>query len=172
MSRRPERAIETLAMVLASVGALALMAVVGLTVANAILRSFFASPMLGADEIAMLLSLFAVASFLPVSFLDEHHLEIDMVMRALGGRIFRLAGIATAFLVAAFLAAMTWQLSLFAANMRRTGDATWFLALKTWPWWAAVCAILAVAFVAQVLVVLRRVRSPAAIPARDAEAGA
>lgn len=158
-SRGPERAIESLAMALASVGALALMAVVGLTVANAVLRSLFANPVMGSDEVAMLLSLFAVVAFLPVSFLDEHHLEIDMVMRHLGGRIYWLAGIATAFLVAVFLAAMTWQLTLYAANTQRVGDATWFLMLKTWPWWVAVAAILAFTFLAQVMVVLRRVRS-------------
>lgn len=147
---------DTLAMILACAGALALMAVVALTVTNAVLRSFFSSPILGADEVAKLLSLFAVVSFLPVSFFDEHHLEIDMVMRALGDRVYRMVGIGAAFLVAFFLAAMTWQLGLYAANARASGDATWFLALKTWPWWVAACVILAVAFVAQAIVVFRR----------------
>lgn len=161
-SGRLARVTDTLAMALACAGALALMAVVALTVANAVLRSFFSSPILGADEIAKLLSLIAVVSFLPVSFFDEHHLEIDMVMRALGDRIYRIVGIGAAFLVAAFLAAMTWQVGLLAANARRSGDATWFLALKTWPWWVAVCVIMAVAFVVQVIVLLRQIDAAAA----------
>jgi TRAP-type C4-dicarboxylate transport system permease small subunit len=161
-SGRLARVTDTVALVLACAGTLALMAVVALTVTNAVLRSFFSSPILGTDEVAKLLSLIAVVSFLPVSFLDEHHLEIDMVVRALGVRIYRMVGVGAAFLVAAFLAAMTWQVGLFAANAKRSGDATWFLALKTWPWWVAVCVILAIAFVVQVIVLLRQIDAAAA----------
>ncbi len=150
-------AVNALAMTLACLGAMSLMAVAVLTVANAILRRFFSSPILGADEIASLLSVLAVVSFLPVSFINEHHLEIDLVMRGLGHRAYRWVGIGAAVAVAFFLGAMTWQLVLFAAGARQAGDATWFLALKTWPWWTAVCLMLAVALLAQVIVVSWRI---------------
>lgn len=151
------RAVNALARALACVGVMSLMAVAVLTVTNAILRRFFSSPILGADEIASLLSMLAVVSFLPVSFIDEHHLEIDFVMRGLGNRAYRRVGIGAAVAVALFLGAMTWQLVLFAADARQSGDATWFLALKTWPWWTAGCLILAVALLAQMIVVSSRI---------------
>jgi TRAP-type C4-dicarboxylate transport system permease small subunit len=151
------RVVGALAMALACLGAMSLMVVAVLTVANAILRRFLSSPILGAEEIASLLTVLAVVSFLPVSFIDEHHLEIDLVMRGFGHRAYRRVGIGAALAVAFFLAAMTWQLVLFAVGARQSGDATWFLALKTWPWWMAVCLMLAVALLAQVMVISRRI---------------
>lgn len=154
-------AIRALAMTLACLGVVSLTAVSLMVVANAVLRSFFSIPILGTDEIASLLSLLAVVSFLPVSFLDDHHLEIDLVMRGLGDRTYRLVGIVAGIIVAVFLATMTWQLALFTQHARQSGDATWFLMLKTWPWWTAVCVTVAISFVAQAVMVARRIGSVA-----------
>ncbi|MBS8224676.1 TRAP transporter small permease [Vannielia litorea] len=143
---------------LAAIGVAALLAVAALTVTDALLRTYFSSPILGVSEVAELLSLVAVAAFLPLSFEKRYHLTIDFVATLFGPRAHRLLGLLGAAVTLVFFAVIVWRLAIYSLDQLRSGATTWFLAWPIAPWWMAATAFLAVCLPVQLLVIAKALR--------------
>lgn len=138
---------------LATVGVGALMIVTVLTVGDALLRTYFANPIMGVSEVAGLLSLVAVTAFVPLSLEKRHHLSIDFVATLLGARVHRLLGVVSAAATLLFLAIIVWRLSVYSLDQLHSGASTWFLAWPIAPWWIVATVFLAACLPVQLLVI-------------------
>lgn len=140
-----------------SVGVLLIVALI--TVGDALLRTYFTSPIIGVSEVAELLSLVAVAGFIPLSLQRRHHLSIDFVASVFGPRAYRLLGILGASAALLFFAVIVWRLFMHSLDLAESGASTWFLAWPLGPWWLVATGLLALCLPVQFLVVLKEIRN-------------
>jgi TRAP-type C4-dicarboxylate transport system permease small subunit len=111
------------------VAALFLAAMVLLTVADVLLRSFFSYPIRGMLELIELGLACTIFIALPAVFLREEHLVVDVVRRR------RLLDVVAAIVSLVVLAAMAWYMLPIARNMYEFGDVTPDLSLpRIWYW--------------------------------------
>jgi len=137
--------------------ALALAAIVMLTVADVVLRSFFNRPIHGTFELVELLLACAVFLALPAAFLREEHIVVDIIdqyaPRAVPA-LKRLAGI----IAIAVLLLLGWQAVLAARDTLAFGDVTMDLELPRILYWLPLLAGVGCSAVAAVVVLLSRDR--------------
>lgn len=139
---RIDWATKILARALAVLGLGTLLCFAAMTIADGLLRFFFASPIDAVRDAGALVAAFAVACCIPVTIVERSNITIRFLSSLAGPRAGRIADIAAAVLVEAVLILMTWQFLLFANQARLTGTATWMLRIPAAPVWAAVALIL------------------------------
>jgi TRAP-type C4-dicarboxylate transport system permease small subunit len=106
-----------------------LAAMVLLTVADVMLRTFFGYPIRGMLELIELGLACTIFIALPAVFLREEHLVVDVLKRS---RTFEVLGAAVSFLV---LAVMGWHMLPNARSMIEFGDVTSDLSIpRLWYW--------------------------------------
>jgi TRAP-type C4-dicarboxylate transport system permease small subunit len=111
------------------VAALFLAAMVLLTVADVLLRSFFSYPIRGMLELIELGLACTIFIALPAVFLREEHLVVDVVRRR------KLLDVIGAIVSLVVLAGMAWYMLPIARNMYEFGDVTSDLSLpRIWYW--------------------------------------
>jgi TRAP-type C4-dicarboxylate transport system permease small subunit len=155
---RIDRAAKTLARALAVLGLGALLCFAVMTMADGLLRYFFARPIDAVRDVGGLVAAFAVACCIPVAIVERSNITIRFVSNVIGPRAGRAADIIAAVLVEIVLILMTWQFVLFAAQAQATGTATWMLRIPSAPVWAAVAVILGISALLQIVVALRILR--------------
>jgi TRAP-type C4-dicarboxylate transport system permease small subunit len=149
---RIDRATKTLAQALAVLGLGALLCFAGMTMADGLLRFFFARPIDAVRDVGGLVAAFAVACCIPVAIVERSNITIRFVSSVIGPRAGRIADAAAAVLVEIVLILMTWQFVLFAEEAQATGTATWMLRIPSAPVWAAVAVILGISALLQIVV--------------------
>ena len=106
-----------------------LAAMVLLTAADVVLRTFFGYPIRGMLELIELGLACTIFIALPAVFLREEHLVVDVLKRS---RTFEMLGAAVSFLV---LAVMGWHMLPNARSMIEFGDVTSDLSIpRLWYW--------------------------------------
>ena len=124
-------------------GAAALTAMMLLTVADVVLRSF-RRPILGTYELVGFLGAFAIGFALPQTSLDRGQVLMDFLARHLPAGANRVLAVITRAIGIGLFAVLAWHLAAMGADLRRTGDVTPLLALPlSWPAFgiAAACAV-------------------------------
>ena len=150
-----ERAGKVSARILATIGLGALLCFAIMTIADGLLRFFFASPMDVVRDAGGLVAAFAVSTCIPVAIIERSNISIRFLSSLFGPRVSRIADIAAGLLVEIILLLMTWQFVLFAKQAHETGAATWMLRIPAAPVWAAIAAIMAFSAALQTVVTLR-----------------
>lgn len=153
-----DRASGTLARALAVVGLGVLLFFAVMTIADGLLRFFFAHPIDVVRDASSLVAAFSVACCLPVAIIERSNITIRFLPMLLGARAGQLADVAAAILVEIILLLMTWQFILFAEQAITSGSATWMLRIPTAPVWGAVAAILGISALLQAVVALKTLR--------------
>lgn len=138
------------ALVVAGLGALLCFAV--MTMADGLLRFFFARPIDAVRDVGGLVAAFAVACCIPVAIIERSNITIRFVSSIIGPRAGRIADAAAAVLVEIVLVLMTWQFVVFAKQAQATGGATWMLRIPSAPFWGAVAVILGISALLQIVV--------------------
>ena len=151
-------ATKALARALAVIGLGALLCFAMMTIADGLLRFFFASPIDAVRDAGALVAAFAVACCIPVAIVERSNITIRFLSSVAGPRVGQAADVAAAILVEVVLMLMTWQFVVFANQARVTGSATWMLRIPTAPVWAAVALILAISAVLQIVVGIKTLR--------------
>ncbi len=154
---RIDRAAKAVARALAVLGLGALLCFAVMTMADGLLRFFFARPIDAVRDVGGLVAAFAVACCIPVAIVERSNITIRFVSGVIGPRAGRVADVAAAILVEIILLLMTWQFVVFAAQAQATGSATWMLRIPSAPVWAAVAAILGISALLQIVVGIRLV---------------
>jgi TRAP-type C4-dicarboxylate transport system permease small subunit len=149
---RIDRATKLLAQALAVLGLGALLCFAVMTMADGLLRFFFARPIDAVRDVGGLVAAFAVACCVPVAIVERSNITIRFLSTVIGPRAGRIADAAAAGLVEIVLILMTWQFVLFANQARLTGTATWMLRIPSAPVWAAVAMILGISALLQIVV--------------------
>jgi TRAP-type C4-dicarboxylate transport system permease small subunit len=146
-----------IARIFGALAAVAIAAMVLLTVADVVLRAALNRPIHGTYELIELLLACAVFLALPAAFLRDEHIVVDIVdqyaPRAVP-KLRRLAGLASL----AVLVVLGWQAALAAKDTITFGDVTMDLALPRILYWMPLLAGVACAAVAALFVLLRRDR--------------
>jgi len=155
---RLDQATKLWAQALAVLGLGALLCFAVMTMADGLLRFFFAHPIDAVRDVGGLVAAFAVACCIPVAIVERSNITIRFVSGVIGPRAGRLADIAAAVLVEIVLILMTWQFVLFAKQAQATGTATWMLRIPAAPVWGAVAVILAISAALQIVVGLKTLR--------------
>jgi C4-dicarboxylate transporter DctM subunit len=149
---RIDRVAKTLARSLAVIGLGALLCFAVMTIADGLLRFFFARPIDAVRDVGGLVAAFAVVCCMPVAIVERSNITIRFVSSLVGPRAGRVADIAAAILVEVVLILMTWQFVVFANQARLTGTATWMMRIPAAPLWGAVAVILGISALLQVVV--------------------
>jgi TRAP-type transport system small permease protein len=144
-------ATKALARALAVIGLGALLCFAMMTIADGLLRFFFASPIDAVRDAGALVAAFAVACCIPVAIVERSNITIRFLSSVGGPRVGQVADVAAAILVEVVLILMTWQFVVFANQARASGSATWMLRIPTAPVWAAVALILGISAVLQIV---------------------
>ena len=129
-----------------------LAAMVLLTVADVVLRSFFGLPIRGMLELIELGLACTIFIALPAVFLREEHLVVDVLKRS---RFFDLLGAVVSLVVLAF---MGWYMLPNARNMIEFGDVTSDLSIPRLWYWVPVLFGVAASALATLLFVFRTLR--------------
>jgi TRAP-type C4-dicarboxylate transport system permease small subunit len=127
---------------------------VGLTVADVVLRSFFASPIRGMLELIELGLACTIFIALPAVFLRREHLVVDVIDHVARPRVVRLLDRLGALVSLGVLAVMAWQMWPLAQTMVEFGDVTSDLSIPKMYYWIPVL----LGVIASALAVLTRIR--------------
>ncbi|MGO9701274.1 MAG: TRAP transporter small permease subunit [Xanthobacteraceae bacterium] len=149
---RIERASKLLAQALVVAGLGALLCFAVMTMADGLLRFFFARPIDAVRDVGGLVAAFAVACCIPVAIVERSNITIRFVSSLIGPRAGRIADAAAAILVEIVLILMTWQFVVFAKQAQATATATWMLRIPSAPFWGAVAVILGISALLQIVV--------------------
>jgi TRAP-type C4-dicarboxylate transport system permease small subunit len=155
---RIERASKLLAQVLVVLGLGALLCFAVMTMADGLLRFFFARPIDAVRDVGGLVAAFAVACCIPVAIVERSNITIRFVSSVIGPRAGRIADLAAAVLIEIVLLLMTWQFVVFAIQAQATGTATWMLRIPSAPFWSAVAVILGISALLQIVVGIKILR--------------
>lgn len=147
-----------MARALAVIGLGALLCFAVMTMADGLLRFFFARPIDAVRDVGGLVAAFAVACCIPVAIIERSNITIRLLSSVIGPRAGRVADVAAAVLVEIVLILMTWQFVIFANQARLTGTATWMLRIPAAPFWSAVAAVLGVSALLQIVVGIKLFR--------------
>jgi TRAP-type C4-dicarboxylate transport system permease small subunit len=151
-------ATKALARALAVIGLGVLLCFAVMTIADGLLRFFFASPIDAVRDAGALVAAFAVACCIPVAIVERSNITIRFLSSIAGPRVGKIVDVASAILVEVVLILMTWQFVVFTNQARVSGSATWMLRIPTAPVWAAVALILGISAVLQIVVGIKTVR--------------
>ena len=119
-----ERWLDRLALALALGGAVCLLGVALLTMADVLLRWGFNAPIRGVNDVSALLTAVVVAACFPILMMRRGNVTIRMLGQALGSRTARLFDLFGALVSALFFALMTWQYTRFSAEMASANESS------------------------------------------------
>lgn len=134
--------------VLLSLGGGALLALMLLSVTDAVLRTFFNAPVFGAQEGARMLLAASVAFGVPASILAGQTITIDIVAERLPSGIARLVEVTVLVLAAAIMLLVAWRCAVNGASAARFGEATVLLSIPYGPFYYCLAAGFAAAALA------------------------
>ena len=124
---------------------------VGLTVADVVLRSFFAAPIRGMLELIELGLACTVFIALPAVFLRGEHLVVDVIDHFAKPRVARILDRLGALVSLGVLAVMAWEMWPLARTMAEFGDVTSDLSIPRTYYWIPVLLGVVASAVAVVL---------------------
>jgi TRAP-type C4-dicarboxylate transport system permease small subunit len=125
------------------------------TIADGLLRFFFAHPIDAVNDLGGIVAAVAVASCIPLVMLERGNITIRFVATFIGPRAARVADLAAGLLVELILMGMAWQFIRFARQAAKDGIATWMLHVPTAPFWWVVAGMICVGVAMQAVVILR-----------------
>ncbi|OGA39260.1 MAG: hypothetical protein A3G28_03830 [Betaproteobacteria bacterium RIFCSPLOWO2_12_FULL_68_19] len=126
------------ALIFGGLAAVALAAMMLLTVTDVVLRMFFRAPIQGTLELVELGLACTIFLALPAVFLRDEHLVVDVVDHFAKRPLVRLLDLASAVVSAALLALMAWQMVSLAQTTREFGDVTSDLSIPRIYYWVPV----------------------------------
>jgi TRAP-type C4-dicarboxylate transport system permease small subunit len=106
---------------LKAIGAIALTAMMVLTVVDVIGR-FFKYPIFGSVELVGILATIVVAAALPYTYKVDGHVGVEILVRLLSQRTQIIIDLFTQILSLFLFSLVTWQMFLYAKDIRETGE--------------------------------------------------
>ena len=142
------------------VAAAFLAAMMLLTVADVLLRTFFSYPIRGMLELIELGLACTIFIALPAVFLREEHLVVDVVDHLTTPSVVRLLDLLGAVISLVVLALMAWQMMPLAAAMHEFGDVSSDLSIPKLYYWIPVLLGVVASAAATIVFIIRWRRRP------------
>ncbi len=130
--------VQLVARVFGYLAAFFLSAMMLLTVADIVLRTFFGMPIRGMLELIELGLACTIFVALPAVFLRDEHLVVDVIDHVAPAPVVRVLDLAGALVSLALLAVMAWQMLPLARTMHEFGDVTSDLSIPKIYYWVPV----------------------------------
>ena len=143
------------ALIFGGLAAVALAAMMLLTVTDVVLRMFFRAPIQGTLELVELGLACTIFLALPAVFLRDEHLVVDVIDHFAQRPLVRLLDLASAVVSAALLALMAWQMVSLAQTTWEFGDVTSDLSIPRIYYWVPVLFGVVASAAATLVLVLR-----------------
>jgi TRAP-type C4-dicarboxylate transport system permease small subunit len=156
MLRALEHAAFAATRALSVIGLIALMGLAAMTLADGLMRWIANQPIEGVGDLSGLAIAVAITCCIPMVMIERGNITIRLAADVNARLGYVLDAIAAA-VVGLVLAAIAWQIWLFAAKMARAHETTFVLQLPTAPFWFGVDAILWCAVLVQAIVLSRDV---------------
>jgi TRAP-type C4-dicarboxylate transport system permease small subunit len=131
-----------------------------LTVADVLLRTFFSYPIQGMLELVELGLACTIFVALPAVFLRDEHLVVDVIDHMTKPAVVRLLDLAGALASLVVLAVMAWQMVPLARAMHEFGDVTSDLSIPKLYYWIPVLLGVVASALATVAFIVRWRRKP------------
>ena len=135
-----------------------LIVMMGVTVADVIGRSLFATPIFGAFEIVGIMLVGTIFLALPETFSRDQHVTVDIIDQAVPSSVRRACRIIAALLSLGFVAVMTWTMVRPASDALRFGEVTLDLKMPLWVFWGPMLLGMAASTAALVAFLVRLLR--------------
>jgi TRAP-type C4-dicarboxylate transport system permease small subunit len=156
MLRTLERTALIATRALSVVGLTALMSLAVMTIADGLMRWIANQPIEGVRDLGGLAIALAIACCFPVAMVEKGNITVRLA-EWVSPTLSRVLDVFAAVLVCGVLAAMTWQIWLYAGKMAHARETTFVLQIPVAPFWFGVSAILACAVIVQAIVAIRSV---------------
>lgn len=141
---------------LSVVGLTALMSLAVMTIADGLMRWIANQPIEGVRDLGGLAIALAIACCFPVVMVEKGNITVRLA-ELVSPTLSRFLDVFAAVLVCGVLAALTWQIWLYAGKMAHARETTFVLQIPVAPFWFGVSAILACAVIVQAIVAIRSV---------------
>jgi TRAP-type transport system small permease protein len=141
---------------LSVVGLTALMSLAVMTIADGLMRWIANQPIEGVRDLGGLAIALAIACCFPVVMVEKGNITVRLA-ELVSPTLSRFLDVFAAVLVCGVLAALTWQIWLYAGKMAHARETTFVLQIPVAPFWFGVSAILACAVIVQTIVAIRSV---------------
>jgi TRAP-type transport system small permease protein len=141
---------------LSVVGLTALMSLAVMTIADGLMRWIANQPIEGVRDLGGLAIALAIACCFPVVMVEKGNITVRLA-ESVSPTLSRVLDVFAAVLVCGVLAALTWQIWLYAGKMAHARETTFVLQIPVAPFWFGVSAILACAVIVQAIVAIRSV---------------
>jgi TRAP-type transport system small permease protein len=141
---------------LSVVGLTALMSLAVMTIADGLMRWIANQPIEGVRDLGGLAIALAIACCFPVVMVEKGNITVRLA-ESVSPTLSRVLDVFAAVLVCGVLAALTWQIGLYAGKMAHARETTFVLQIPVAPFWLGVSAILACAVIVQAIVAIRSV---------------
>ncbi len=135
--------------ILRRIGGAALVGMMVMTCFDVITR-YFGHPIFGAVEIVAFLATIVLACAMPLTQVEKGHVGVDLLIRRLSPRTQNIVDSVTSLLSFVLFALVSWQMFLYAAALRASGEVSMSLEFPT----HIIVTIVAVAFGVLSLVIL------------------
>jgi TRAP-type mannitol/chloroaromatic compound transport system permease small subunit len=126
-----------------AIGGLLLLALA--TTVDIAMRYLIARPIVGFVEVSALVGAVLLSACMPHVLATRGNIRVDVLGTKLGGRwplwLDRFGALVTCL----FFSLMAWQYVLFAMDLKGTQQTIPVVRWATWPWWAAVAAMVVIA---------------------------
>jgi len=132
------------------VGGVALLALMGLTVSDALLRTFANRPILGGGDLVQVFLLVVVACSIPLCVASGRAIAIEIVVRLLPSLLRRTVERITSVISASILIYLAWRCHVNAGDAARFGETTMLLRIPFGPFYT----VLALAFLLSAILFL------------------
>jgi TRAP-type transport system small permease protein len=154
---RLDRVLRSGARWLALVGFAGLLALASMMTLDAILRTFFSSPLHGVNDVSAVVMAVVIASCIPANLADRKNISVEVLGAVLGVRANRLLTLLSSLVIFAFILLMAVQFVPFVESLYASGRRTWVLAWPVWPWWSVATVFLSYAAIIQASNVIKDV---------------
>jgi TRAP-type C4-dicarboxylate transport system permease small subunit len=141
---------------LSVIGLTALMSLAVMTIADGLMRWIANQPIEGVRDLGGLAIALAIACCFPVVMVEKGNITVRLA-ESVSPTLSRVLDVFAAVLVCGVLAALTWQIWLYAGKMAHARETTFVLQIPVAPFWFGVSAILACAVIVQTIVAIRSV---------------
>jgi TRAP-type C4-dicarboxylate transport system permease small subunit len=141
---------------LSVVGLTALMSLAVMTIADGLMRWIANQPIEGVRDLGGLAIALAIACCFPIVMVEKGNITVRLA-ESVSPTLSRVLDVFAAVLVSGVLAALTWQIWLYAGKMAHARETTFVLQIPVAPFWFGVSAILACAVIVQAIVAIRSV---------------
>jgi len=151
---------------LASIGALAMLAAAGVTVADVLLRWLANAGVVALNEVIGLIFAVAIAACIPAGLAKKVNLRLDLLENALPPRFASWSDGFGAATLTAFYGILAWHIAKYAGSLAAQGQTTVILSVPLAPFVYAVACIVGFGAIVQIVVTLSafaKLRAPVSV---------